>query len=386
MQAEGARSIFVGLSVSLFLFAPFLGGVIGRGAAEGLQALAAGIICLSVVFLINRREVIYFISSFLLLSLLVIFSLIPVLNMGSDYDLNKSLHLVLVLLVSCVIAFHFLELKNVDGALKIVCVFSLGLSLILLWSNVVQGKSYNRFGEDVANPIWVARAAGLYVLFFIYKVLSKKMKKGDLLAAIVSVSVMVLSSSRGPILAVFLSAIFMAASKGFTIKRYVYSFIFFILALGIVWHFMPDSLKDKFFLVFDEDSNVRILLYKTALEMIMENPIGGGLGAFHRELQIDSLAYPHNWFLECFSELGVFMGCISVIWIIAVFVKAMKICKRDAMEQGMTLMFGLFVYAFMNAMFSGDLTSSKEMYIGLFYFSMLGVSHEIFEVKRGEVF
>ena len=65
----------------------------------------------------------------------------------------------------------------------------------------------------------------------------------------------------------------------------------------------------------------RVSIYADTMKVIVENPLGVGLGGWkHAVLDNQALSYPHNFFLEVFSEAGIVIGMLSVVpffWFVA---------------------------------------------------------------------
>lgn len=93
----------------------------------------------------------------------------------------------------------------------------------------------------------------------------------------------------------------------------------------------------------------RYYLYNRAIELIQDNPLWGvGFGGYAKKGDKFAI-YPHNIFLEAYSELGAFGGTLIVWLIILALYRSYKYDRR---------IFILFIYALILAMFSKDLTTN----------------------------
>jgi O-antigen ligase len=107
-------------------------------------------------------------------------------------------------------------------------------------------------------------------------------------------------------------------------------------------------------------------LWAQALETFVNHPLGGiGTGGFASFNPLDR--YPHNLFLETASELGV-LGLIPLVG--ALGIGAGMIAKAIGYSKGadrgmLTLVAALFASAFVNAMFSTDISSNYDVWLFL---------------------
>lgn len=113
----------------------------------------------------------------------------------------------------------------------------------------------------------------------------------------------------------------------------------------------------------DTSTLMRVVLYQTAIDMIKENPIfGTGWASFPLYFyDKDIKVYPHNIFLEVFSELGVF-GLLFLVLLImyAIFQGVIKYKKMNHKFNNIQLaIIGGFIFFLLNANTSGDLTDNK---------------------------
>lgn len=109
----------------------------------------------------------------------------------------------------------------------------------------------------------------------------------------------------------------------------------------------------------------RIDRYEVAGDMIVSDPIlGNGIGSFNMNYQgLDSNGYPHNIFLELFSEMGV----VGVILGSLLFLRGMAAVRRRPGEDSRALILRLgvfigFLFLFLNANVSGDLNENRVLF------------------------
>lgn len=194
---------------------------------------------------------------------------------------------------------------------------------------------------------------------------------------------------RGPILALFISILFILilnvilcierlACARFLPKSSLYLNIFgifFVLILIIVIGIFPDYFVTTFkrfeilLTVLGESATGRISMYKAAVKAITNYPtfiIGLGIGGFSKYFSgIDTRLYPHNIFLEIFSELGIFGVTIFVIILIRSILIAVKQFKTSLTVESRVLyitLFGLFIFMLINSSISGDINDNRLLF------------------------
>lgn len=116
---------------------------------------------------------------------------------------------------------------------------------------------------------------------------------------------------------------------------------------------------------------IRVELYRSSIESIMQHPFGTGLGQFERIAPL-GIHYPHNLVLEVLVESGVFLGGLFVLWLVVNYVRTRSIAKGFV---GMCA-FTLVTYMIASAMTTGDLNNNREMFLGL------GIAMAAYRVSR----
>lgn len=116
----------------------------------------------------------------------------------------------------------------------------------------------------------------------------------------------------------------------------------------------------------DESTLMRVVLYKTAIEMIKVNPlIGVGWATFPLYYYgMDKKVYPHNILLEVFSELGV-IGFITLLALIvfAAYCGFKRYKEKHTKYNNLQLaIIGGFAFFLLNSMSSGDITDNKILF------------------------
>jgi O-antigen ligase len=100
-----------------------------------------------------------------------------------------------------------------------------------------------------------------------------------------------------------------------------------------------------------EGSSGREVIYNQAIELIGKKPITG-YGLFEYMYSLTTVnQYPHNFFLELLLQGGVFYCVTMVVFLSSLFLKFIKLLKRDS--QFLILLF-IFAYPMTNLIFSGS--------------------------------
>lgn len=117
---------------------------------------------------------------------------------------------------------------------------------------------------------------------------------------------------------------------------------------------------------FDDGAiNARLIAYNASLQNIKEHPIlGVGIGGFYNHEisgDIAEIKYPHNLLIEIQLELGIFGTIFFGILLALIFWKSYKYSIP---------LFIFFLFSFWLAMFSKDITTQTQLWIGI---ALLGI-------------
>ncbi|WP_158601450.1 O-antigen ligase family protein [Halosegnis longus] len=187
-----------------------------------------------------------------------------------------------------------------------------------------------------------------------------------------------ISESRGPLVASITSLAFilfiypLINCEDTNTVKYAASLIISLIISGYLLAINSLPTLDRVLQVFrgtaDSSFQQRVEFYNIAGQMWMESPlIGHGLGSFHAEVGV----YPHNFIFEIASGLGL-IGLSLFTAILYIVVK--QILSTDN-SQISALLFGLLIYAIINASISHDLPGQRHL------FFVLGLSTCLFVVS-----
>jgi O-antigen ligase len=127
-----------------------------------------------------------------------------------------------------------------------------------------------------------------------------------------------------------------------------------------------NSIKLNYGVEYFQDPGIQSRLdsYKIALKEGMENLIfGAGLGGFNdaNKLRSNQIIYPHNIFLEFFSELGI-IGLIFFIMILIIIFKSIY-----KLNPWLTILYLFFLWI---SLFSKDIPSNTILFTGLAFWDL----------------
>jgi len=356
--------------VPLIFMAPILGGFLGEAYDYIFYSLII-IPSLSGLYVIFKyRSINKDIGRvFLLLTfiLYMIFMRYYQLYWG-DYGLNKiNQIIVIVVLFMYLMPAIFRSFNDLEIFYLSLFYLSLIIASILVLS---YGASLGRYSIFDANPIWMARICGICGLVGAIMLVNSyggrkknRVNRSILyLSLLVSMVGIISTGSKGPMLSLLLSVLIIVQLKP---RLKLSSTFFMLIVIGflayIVGVFLFDSLILERYSAISIQGSVaegtRSELYKDGIDLILRFPFGVGFGGFS---DYSVAQYPHNLLIEIFAEAGVIVGTVVLVVLSLSFIKAKRLTKVD--NTSLDVLVGLFFYAFMNSMFSGDMISPKLLY------------------------
>lgn len=256
-------------------------------------------------------------------------------------------------------------------------VLLIGLFTFINFSDFIGAATQGqRIGSESTNPIWVARLCCETILCMI--VLPKDMKNKRLcfFATIGLLSLVFLTGSKGPLVALGLAWLYyIYISSQHRVGRINLKFLaqisaFMILiilgAIGIDYFKDFDFIKYRFSWesIFVDAEGYRMERYSFAWNKIQEEIITGyGFGSWSILYNgIDQMDYPHNIILELWLETGL----IGLFLFSSIIIIALKGILRSSNE--IKIISTFFVMSILMAMFSGSLSEGNRglyTYLGI---------------------
>lgn len=241
------------------------------------------------------------------------------------------------------------------------------LALIQFYIHVVMsGLGFsinNRLEVGTVNPIWLSRLlteAFLCVLIFYGS------KKYLAVAFFIGLPSVLLSGSKGPVLALFV-ALFYRLNK---IDKYKFIFgsVAFVVCLFVLINIFATTEMQSFFqqrflrvvpdaVSNDDIANSRIAIWGRSLSLIFSDTslFFQGIGVGNSYIVISEIPirfYPHNIFIEIFLENGFVSLSLFTITLLCALLRARK-----------SYWVPLFILGFVNALFSGDIIQNEKLFL-----------------------
>lgn len=234
-----------------------------------------------------------------------------------------------------------------------------------------------RFSIAGSDPITLGREAGVGLLLAMYLITASRtllVRMAALVALPLLAVGIVATGGRGPVVGVVLGLIVFFALVGrdpVSRRRLPLTLVGALAAVVLVSQFVPGDAISRALSVLTGtgagvSSDGRSQLWSQALQTFSTHPFAGvGTGGF-ASVNPTNL-YPHNLLLEVGSELGL-VGFVPLLGILLTGVATLAGNYRAALGQDQAraaLVLALFVAAFMNAMFSGDLATNGDLWLAL---------------------
>lgn len=247
---------------------------------------------------------------------------------------------------------------------------SLSAFVILYFNNLTIG----RLTLPGCNPIPFAQSVGItfvlsFILFItdgeILKIKRKSFLVFNLIVLIFITFSLFATNTRGILLASVASTLFFILLNPIKIKRKII-FLLFVLLTGIIFLVVIIDIKFLFVsllqLLSGESINIRLLAYNDAIQIFSEHIFGIGTNGYSHYSFLD---YPHNLFLQNIAEYGIF-GLIWNCLFVALMGYILYIIFRFRSVMPVFILFYvLFIYYFIETMFSFTLWMHKGLYFSL---------------------
>lgn len=303
--------------------------------------------------------------------------LLPAIQVVSgDYAHEKFVSLMTLGLLCVVAPIHLLRFRIQQVAFLVTLVVSALLAGVVTLSMGDTAAAQAGISSDVlllsgANTIATARMVGTGAVVLIAAALVTKQSRGlrraFLLAGMGLAAIMLATGSRGPVAGIVAGIAAVIALAHAMRGRRVWSLIALTVG-GVVAYWWASSRgfvsSDRAFAWLagerDDSTQAREYLWDVALDYTSRNPLGTGWGGFVGVPGVPpALHYPHNLFLELLVEAGWLVGGLAILFVL---VSLWRLLRRTT-EPVAAIMFGLAVFAFVNAMVSGDINDNRLLWI-----------------------
>ena len=258
--------------------------------------------------------------------------------------------------------------QNLDRALML-----LGVLAVMIFVTNVSEYDAGRLTYGDSNPIWMGRLFGIASIGALYALIMGRVHfaiAGPML--MIFFAAMTLTGSRGPVLAfIFVACVAFVISP----IRYKYTImfigVFLTVFFALVLELWNGGLLARGLSVGQSDDVsyfIRLDMFEYSKFLISTFPQGIGIGNF----SFMNFTYPHNILVEFPAEWGWGMGGAYIMFF---FLGGIGIFRMGSTAHILLL---LFIFDFVNACASGDVTSPRLLY-GL---SIMGVAFQLAGGRR----
>jgi O-antigen ligase len=307
-----------------------------------------------------------------MLSLFLVMSMAVTWTDWTSYAIQKAAVLFSLSFFAAMLpAFLFTRLENVKLFVFWIVVVGMLISASGLMQVFTGETVQGRITGINSNTISLGRNAGI-ALVGLYTIVSCGGRKRLWLAIFCLPLFMVLisSGSRGPVLIALIVIAFvtlrwaLGSFQTMSIVLALFAAATFVIVLDPP--FLPEGSVERIQrfveLRYDNSAEERVLAGRVAMREITQSPLGLGIGGFSRVYNFGNgtdRIYPHNLFLEITVEEGWIAG---LLFLTVASVAGIRAYRSAAAEPELRPFFAVFVFAFCNALVSGDVNDNKILY------------------------
>ena len=243
---------------------------------------------------------------------------------------------------------------------------------------LTKGENHLRLTLPGVHPIPFSQLIGVGVLVsfvtFItngrfLQIHSKTILNINKLALLYLIVLLLATNTRGVMLSVGVAILFYVIVTKVKIKKrtlYISGGILLIGLITVINYIDVDVLFTRMFSPYTAKSvDDRLIAYQDSFMMLLEHPFGVGTNGFS---YYSILPYPHNLFLENIANYGIFGIAMSIYFLLLIMFMLLITIRNHKKNYMYVFLFALFIYFFIETMFSFTLWMHKGLYlsIGLF--------------------
>ncbi|MDF2094128.1 O-antigen ligase family protein [Knoellia sp. 3-2P3] len=231
-----------------------------------------------------------------------------------------------------------------------------------------QAAINGRLAIEGGNTIGAGRATGAAVVVLVALALGGVRRRvlAGVAGAVTGVA-MVGTGSRGPLLAAVISVLVVAILPKMRgrARRVLLGAIALVVSAYLALR--ADLVSNRLTTTADDSSAVRRSLWMRGVEVSGDHPLGIGWGNLHSYLNMGPgvftgwRQYPHNLFLE----VAVEASWLALTVLLAVMMISWRRQRMMAMTPVELAMLGLFVFAVISAMVSGDVNDNRGVWVAI---------------------
>ena len=269
-------------------------------------------------------------------------------------------------------------LKKVYLFFKTTLILSVFLGTIAGVLYITKGENHLRLTLPGVHPIPFSQLIGVGVLIsfitFItngrfLQIQSKSILNINKLILLYLTVLLLATNTRGVMLSVGVAILFYVIITKVKIKKrtlYISGGILLIGLIVIINYIDVDVLFTRMFSPYTSKSvDDRLIAYQDSFLMLFKHPFGVGTNGFSH---YSILPYPHNLFLENIANYGVFGILMSIYFLLMALFMLLITIRNHKKDFMYVFLYSLFIYFFIETMFSFTLWMHKGLYlsIGLF--------------------
>ena len=283
----------------------------------------------------------------------------------NTYAHTKLLH-VFALAPLCVLGGVYLLQEASRRRAWLYSVAGMGFVTLLAAYLDPQSGTSGRLAAQGGSTIGLGRAAGAaLVVLGVLLLLERTRRTPHGILVAIAAAALFSAASRGPVLgaaAAIALAILIARGRG----RWGRVALVTLVGMAAYEWARGGGVNSRLFLSGDTSSQIRSYLWGRAADAIREHPLGVGWGSLYDYLGVAVLdtgytQYPHNVVLEVTSEAGWVAGLMLVIVLVVAGVSQWR-AARTPVE---TAMLALLIFAFVNALVSGDVNGNRGLWVAI---------------------
>jgi len=307
-----------------------------------------------------------------------VFLIYYLLGPRSDYSTTKIINLVQNGIMFFLAYFVLdksenIKIKDLSVLLMIISVYLISYAMENYGLRPSSFFDFNWFRQGLINYKWSTNEELLvdyqevgmdatYAVALIYSL--KKLPKGTYLYVAVALYLTLVAGARQS-LAAFVAIIFFRHAFFSEVKsgKRIMVYLFMVILLYVVYMLLKTSNISAVSNTLDGGDEARPLIWLTAINIFLENPfLGVGLGGYEHNPLGDK--WPHNFFLEILSELGI-CGLICLTLLVVTYIRSQRISIRHFTRTEMFYFLSL-ISLIVRLMVSGDFTTSIALFSAIY--------------------
>jgi O-antigen ligase len=365
-------NIFVGFGLFTSIFLSNSSGLLTTQITVPFRALSLVLSIITILINLNSFikpsiSSIFFLLFYFLYILKMAFTVFfypEVFNVGTDLFMYffSSICFVFIPSISVVMSLKFITFDQVLIYSFFLTMVTLLLSIFKM-NNIFSGAITDRLNGNIAISTITFGNIGVTLFCLAIHVFSinRLFRILSAFAITLSIFTVIISGSRGPILALFICIITAILFRNIQ-KRFSFIFPLFILGLFVILSSYIISLIGLFssasagrilLTLTDGDSGGRDGYFPVAIDQFLKSPLLGG--SFVLDDGVGKGDYPHNIFLEGLMTFGIFGGIILFVFSYLGFKLSFKLLYLNNKNKWLAFLFFQF---FLYSCLSGALWSS----------------------------